>query len=287
MSLPPRPPGLSTPALSRPAREAASVSDDPVTSGRDRIVLSGVTKRFPTLTWPALNHVDLLIERGSFFTVIGPSGAGKSTLLRVLAGLVLPDAGEVSVFGEAPVEAARAKHLGWVPQSPALLPWRTVLENVRLPLEVNKRAGCEERDPEEILARLGLRQATSMLPAHLSGGMRQRVAIARAFAFAPALLLMDEPFGALDEMTREHVAHLLLELWQAERPTVVFVTHSVNEAVVLSDQVAVIGEGKLTAPVDITLPRPRPEGVEDTALFHELAGELRSRLKRAFIATGT
>lgn len=287
MSLPPHPPGLSTPALSRPAREAAPVSDGSITSGRDRIVLSGVTKRFPTLAWPALDHVDLLIERGSFFTVIGPSGAGKSTLLRVLAGLVQPDAGEVSVFGEAPVEAARAKHLGWVPQSPALLPWRTVLENVRLPLEVNKRAGCEERDPEEILARLGLRQATSMLPAHLSGGMRQRVAIARAFAFAPALLLMDEPFGALDEMTREHVAHLLLELWQAERPTVVFVTHSVNEAVVLSDQVAVIGEGKLTAPVDITLPRPRPEGVEDTALFHELAGELRSRLKRAFIATGT
>jgi NitT/TauT family transport system ATP-binding protein len=287
MSLPPHPPGLSTPALSRPAREAAPVSDGSITSGRDRIVLSGVTKRFPTLAWPALNDVDLVIERGSFFTVIGPSGAGKSTLLRVLAGLVQPDAGEVSVFGEAPVEAARAKHLGWVPQSPALLPWRTVLENVRLPLEVNKRAGCEERDPEEILARLGLRQATSMLPAHLSGGMRQRVAIARAFAFAPALLLMDEPFGALDEMTREHVAHLLLELWQAERPTVVFVTHSVNEAVVLSDQVAVIGEGKLTAPVDITLPRPRPEGVEDATLFHELAGELRSRLKRAFIATGT
>ena len=287
MSLPPHPPGLSTPALSRPAPEAAPVSDGSVTNGRDRIVLSGVTKRFPTLASPALNHVDLLIERGSFFTVIGPSGAGKSTLLRVLAGLVQPDAGEVSVFGEAPVEAARAKHLGWVPQSPALLPWRTVLENVRLPLEVNKRAGCEERDPEEILARLGLRQATSMLPAHLSGGMRQRVAIARAFAFAPALLLMDEPFGALDEMTREHVAHLLLELWQAERPTVVFVTHSINEAVVLSDQVAVIGEGKLTAPVDITLPRPRPEGVEDTTLFHELAGELRSRLRRAFIATGT
>ncbi len=228
--------------------------------GPDKIVVTGVTKRFPTLAWPALDHVDLVIERGSFFTVIGPSGAGKSTLLRVLAGLVKPDTGEVSVFGEAPVEASRSKHLGWVPQSPALLPWRTVLENVRLPLEVNKRARCDERDPEAILERLGLGQAKSMLPAHLSGGMRQRVAIARAFAFAPALLLMDEPFGALDEMTREHVAHLLLELWQAERPTVVFVTHSVNEAVVLSDRVVVMGEGKLTAPVDITLPRPRPRG---------------------------
>jgi NitT/TauT family transport system ATP-binding protein len=288
MSLPSDPPGPSTESLSRP------ITETPVAGagrtglyGRDQIVLSGVTKRFPTLAWPALDHVDLVIERGSFFTVIGPSGAGKSTLLRVLAGLVEPDTGGVSVFGEAPVEASRAKHLGWVPQSPALLPWRTVLENVRLPLEVNKRARCDERDPGAILERLGLGQAKSMLPAHLSGGMRQRVAIARAFAFAPALLLMDEPFGALDEMTREHVAHLLLELWQAERPTVVFVTHSVNEAVVLSDRVVVMGEGKLTAPVDITLPRPRPDGIEDTALFHELTGELRSRLKRAFVATPT
>ena len=296
MSSPPDRPSTQTESLSRPDLDATAsglpasglpASGLPASNGRDRIVLSGVTKRFPALAGPALDHVDLVIERGSFFTVIGPSGAGKSTLLRVLAGLVKPDAGEVSVFGEAPAEASRSKHLGWVPQSPALLPWRTVLENVRLPLEVNRRAHCEERDPEQILDRLGLRQAKSMLPAHLSGGMRQRVAIARAFAFAPALLLMDEPFGALDEMTREHVAHLLLELWQAERPTVVFVTHSVNEAVVLSDRVAVIGDGKLTSPLDIALPRPRMEGVEDTAEFHELTGELRSRLRTAFIATGT
>ncbi len=254
---------------------------------RDRIVLSGVSKRFAGLAGPALDNVDLAIGRGSFFTVIGPSGAGKSTLLRVMAGLVVPDSGSVSVFGEAPAEASRAKHIGWVPQSPALLPWRTVLENVRLPLEVNRGARCEARDPEEILARLGLRQARDMLPEQLSGGMRQRVAVARAFAFAPALLLMDEPFGALDEMTREQAAHLLLELWQAERPTVIFVTHSVSEAVVLSDDVTVMGEGKLTPPVGIALPRPRPEGIEDTAQFHELTAELRSRLRKAFVATGT
>jgi NitT/TauT family transport system ATP-binding protein len=287
MSLPSDPPGAQTHSFSVPMLQPTAVSAAPGGLSRDQIVLSGVSKRFPTLPLPALDNVDLVIERGSFFTVIGPSGAGKSTLLRVLAGLVQPDSGQVSVFGEAPVEASRAKHLGWVPQSPALLPWRTVLENVKLPLEVNKRARCEARDPKEILERLGLGQATAMLPAHLSGGMRQRVAIARAFAFAPALLLMDEPFGALDEMTREHVAHLLLELWQTERPTVVFVTHSVTEAVVLSDRVAVIGGGKLTEPVDITLPRPRPEGVEESALFHELTGELRSRLRKAFIATGT
>jgi NitT/TauT family transport system ATP-binding protein len=271
--------------LAFPADQSASTAPGP--DERDRLVLRGVTKRFSALAWPALDDVDLDIDRGSFFTVIGPSGAGKSTLLRVLAGLVTPDSGRVSVFGEAPLEASRAKHLGWVPQSPALLPWRTVLENVRLPLEVNRNARCEARDPEEILARLGLRQARDMLPAHLSGGMRQRVAVARAFAFAPALLLMDEPFGALDEMTREQVAHLLLELWQSERPTVVFVTHSVNEAVVLSDQVAVIGEGKLTPALEIALPRPRPEGIEDTPQFHELVAELRSRLKKAFIATST
>jgi NitT/TauT family transport system ATP-binding protein len=271
------------PATRPLADQVVPAPDGP--GGRDRIVLSGVTKRFPAADGPALDHVDLAIARGSFFTVIGPSGAGKSTLLRVMAGLVAPDSGSVSVFGEAPAEASRAKHLGWVPQSPALLPWRTVLENVRLPLEVNRRARCEARDPEEILTRLGLRQARDLLPEQLSGGMRQRVAVARAFAFAPALLLMDEPFGALDEMTREQAAHLLLELWQAERPTVIFVTHSVSEAVVLSDEVAVMGVGKLTPSLGITLPRPRPEGIEDTAPFHELTTELRSRLKKAFVAT--
>ncbi len=249
-------------------------------------MLAGVAKRFPKSATSALDGVNLAIKRGSFFTVIGPSGAGKSTLLRVLAGLVEPDSGEVSVFGEPPAEASRQKHLGWVPQSPALLPWRSVIDNVRLPLQVNRQARCEERDPEQLLARLGLTGAAHLLPAQLSGGMRQRVAIARAFAFAPALLLMDEPFGALDEITREHVAHLLLELWQAERPTVVFVTHSVSEAVVLSDQVSVMGSGKVSAPVDITLPRPRPQGIEDTAEFHELQRELRHKLREAFGAQG-
>jgi len=250
----------------------------------DWIVLSKVSKRFPKVVSPALDEVDLAIRRGSFFTVIGPSGVGKSTLLRVLAGLAMPDSGEVSVFGEPPAEASRRKHLGWVPQSPALLPWRSVLDNVKLPLQLNRRAECQPRDPERILALLGLSEARDRLPAQLSGGMRQRVAIARAFAFAPAVLLMDEPFGALDEITREHVAHLLLDLWQAERPTVVFVTHSVSEAVVLSDEVSVMKQGKLGPPVEIALPRPRPEGIEDTDAFHDLERELRRRLREAFAA---
>ncbi len=276
------------PTASRPAgpKPTAMPAVPEPAQAQDWIVLSGVTKRFPNVGTPALDEVDLAIPRGSFFTVIGPSGAGKSTLLRVLAGLAKPDAGEVFIFGEPPAEASRRKHLGWVPQSPALLPWRSVLDNVRLPLQVNRRAPCQPRDPERILALLGLGETLDRLPAQLSGGMRQRVAIARAFAFAPAVLLMDEPFGALDEMTREHVAHLLLELWQAERPTVVFVTHSVGEAVVLSDQVSVMGKGKLSEPVDIALPRPRPEGIEDTEAFHGLQRELRARLREAFAAPG-
>jgi NitT/TauT family transport system ATP-binding protein len=275
--------------MSSPPGPLGPPSADPtgVSGPEDKIVLSGVTKQFTTMNWPALDHVDLAIERGSFLTVIGPSGAGKSTLLRALAGLVKPDSGQVSVFGEPPWEASRSKHLGWVPQSPALLPWRTVRENVRLPLQLNRRARCEARDPEEILGRLGLSHALDLLPAQLSGGMRQRVAIARAFAFAPRLLLMDEPFGALDEMTREHVAHLLLELWQAERPTVVFVTHSVTEAVILSDRVTVMGKGKLAEPLAIGLARPRPEGIEDTAEFHRFARELRGQLREAFGASGS
>lgn len=246
-------------------------------------MLSKVTKTFPGAPTPVLDRIDLTIEAGSFFTIIGPSGAGKSTLLRVLAGLTQPTSGEVSVFGEPPSVASRAKHLGWVPQSPALLPWRSVIDNVRLPLQVNRKAAVNAMDPERLLDVLGLGAARDLLPEQLSGGMRQRVALARAFAFRPKLLLMDEPFGALDEMTREHAGHLLLELWQEERRTVVFVTHSVAEAVVLSDRVAVIGGGNLADPVEITLERPRHEGIEDTEAFQKLCTRLRSQLRAAYI----
>ncbi|MGC8628208.1 MAG: ABC transporter ATP-binding protein [Acidimicrobiales bacterium] len=250
----------------------------------EQILLEGVSKTFLGSVKPALRHIDLVVNRGDFYTIIGPSGAGKSTLLRILAGLLQPDAGRVSIFGETPRDASRSKHLGWVPQAPALLPWRNVLDNVRLPLQVNRRAGERGLDPMDILARLGLEGAAKLLPAQLSGGMRQRVAIARAFAIAPSLLLMDEPFAALDELTRESVAHQLLELWQDERRTVVFVTHSVTEAVMLSDRVAVMGDGALSSAFEVPLPRPRAAGVEDTEEFQELVRLLRAQLKVAWFA---
>jgi NitT/TauT family transport system ATP-binding protein len=272
-------------AFTPSSTDSGATTTDRAATSEDQIIVSGVGKSYPASPAPVLDGIDLEIAAGSFFTIIGPSGAGKSTLLRVLAGLTPPTKGSVSVFGEPPSQASRAKHLGWVPQSPALLPWRTVLDNVRLPLQVNKKTATNPMDPDRLLSVLGLAGAKRMLPSQLSGGMRQRVALARAFAFRPRLLLMDEPFGALDEMTREHVGHLLLELWQEERRTVVFVTHSVAEAVVLSDRVAVMGGGKLGPAVDITLPRPRPEGIEDTEHFQQLCTRLRSQLRTAYAST--
>jgi NitT/TauT family transport system ATP-binding protein len=239
----------------------------------------------------ALEGITMSVERGRFVTLIGPSGCGKTTLLRVVAGLTEADAGEVSIFGES-VGAARAnKHIGFVPQSPALLPWRTVLDNVRLPLQVNRRAGERHpgavRDPEAILESFGLGGVLDKRPAQLSGGMQQRVAIARAFAFDPALLLMDEPFSALDELTREVLRHELLDLWGAHRKTVLFVTHSVAEAVVLSDAIVVMSAqpGRILSVVEVDLPRPRGELVELTDGFRELERRVRLALRGGWDAT--
>ncbi|MDA8290830.1 MAG: ABC transporter ATP-binding protein [Actinomycetota bacterium] len=251
----------------------------------DGLVLRGVTKRYrsgrdETL---AIDEVSVSVARGEFVTIIGPSGCGKSTVLRVAAGLVEADSGEVSVFGEDVRAACANKHIGFVPQSPALLPWRTVLENVRLPLQVNRRASAAApaRDPAEILAAFGLGGALDRRPSQLSGGMQQRVAIARAFAFDPAVLLMDEPFSALDELTREVIRYELLDLWNTRRTTVLFVTHSVAEAVALSDSVVVMSPspGRVRAVVPVELPRPRDEHVELTDEFRAIERQVRSELR--------
>ena len=252
----------------------------------DGLLLSHVAKDYLTGkgTVHAIEDVSLQVPRGQFLTLIGPSGCGKSTLLRIIAGLEIPNRGSVSIFGESVQRARENKHIGFVPQSLALLPWRSVLDNVYLPLEVNKKAGdsgAMKRDPEEILVAFGLGDVLHKRPAELSGGMRQRVAIARAFAFEPAVLLMDEPFSSLDELTSETLRHELLAFWQTHRTTVVFVTHSVTEAVVLSDEVAVMtkGPGRLQEVVRVELSRPRGDLVELSQSCRESEAAVRLALR--------
>lgn len=247
------------------------------------LVVDAVTKTYGESGTIALQGISLDISAGQFITVIGPSGCGKSTLLRIIAGLERQDFGTVSIFGESVDRAREHKHIGYVPQSLALLPWRSVLENVRLVLEVGRRVDgrAGERDPAEILRAFGLGEVLDRRPAELSGGMRQRVAIARAFALSPAVLLMDEPFSSLDEITSEVLRHELLTLWQNNRTTVVFVTHSVSEAVLLSDAVVVISPapGEIREIIPVDLPRPRNNLVELTGAFHELETRVRLSLR--------
>jgi NitT/TauT family transport system ATP-binding protein len=229
-----------------------------------------------------LHDVDLTIRRGEFVSVIGPSGCGKSTLLKVVAGLVEADDGSITIHGAPQREAAKDKLIGLVPQSPALLPWRTVLDNVRLPVAINPRANGDRvlRDPEELLASFGLEAAVHLYPGQLSGGMQQRVAIARAFAFDPAILLMDEPFSALDEMNRDKQRLGLLDFWQSNRKSVLFVTHSVPEAIMLSDRIVVMAAhpGRIAEIIDVDLPRPRGEAAYATDAFRDLEGRVRASL---------
>jgi NitT/TauT family transport system ATP-binding protein len=248
------------------------------------VIFEHVSKRFGNAESGtlALADITLAVPRGQFVTLIGPSGCGKTTLLRIAAGLTIADSGEVAIFGETVDAATINKHIGFVPQAPALLPWRSVLENVRLPLQVNRRKQSSElRDPVEILAAFGLGHVLDMRPAQLSGGMQQRVAIARAFAFDPPLLLMDEPFSALDEFTREVLRHELLEVWERDQKTVIFVTHSVTEAVLLSDIVVVMSAqpGQIRAVVPVELARPRGDEIELTSNFIEVERRVRAELR--------
>ena len=232
----------------------------------------------------ALRDCSLSVARGEFVALIGPSGCGKSTVLRLAAGLLTADAGEVTIFGEDPASARREKRIGYVPQSPALLPWRSVLANVAFPHEVNRRAPARTvRAPEEVLGALGLGDVLHRHPAELSGGMQQRVAIARAFSFGPDVLLMDEPFSAVDEMTRETLRHELLALWQADRRTVLFVTHSVTEAVVLADRILVLSQrpGRVHAEVPVDLERPRAGELEGSPEVAVVEREVRRALRSA------
>ncbi|HUS82132.1 MAG TPA: ABC transporter ATP-binding protein [Dehalococcoidia bacterium] len=250
----------------------------------------GLTKTFRNngRTLTALADVSLSVVAGEFVAVIGPSGCGKTTLLRAIGGLLAPTSGSVRIGGESPTVAGRAKQVGYVFQDASLLPWRTVIQNVRLPLEVNRRSRASTHlRPERLLELMRLEEFRDYYPRQLSGGMQQRVALARTLVFDPLLLLMDEPFGALDEITRESMRYELLRIWQSpltnggRRKTVIFVTHSIAEAVLLADRVVVLtgAPGRVRAVVEIDLPRPRTEATEASDEFRRYATELRSLLR--------
>ena len=231
---------------------------------------------------PALASTNLGIRAGELLSLIGPSGCGKSTLLRIAGGLLVPSGGSVSVDGRPPREAQREKRIGVVFQDPALLPWRTVRGNVALALEVNGGGRAPDRTLVESVIRLvGLAGYEEYHPHQLSGGMRQRVALARALAPRPGILLMDEPFGALDDITRAEMREELLRIREASSATVLFVTHSIADAVLLSDRVAVMDgpPGRIRRVIDIDLPRPRSGALEDTAACHDAVRTLRSALR--------
>ena len=229
----------------------------------------------------ALSNVDLAIEPGEFVSLIGPSGCGKTTLLRVIADLEHITSGSVLVNGVSPHDARLARAYGYVFQAPALFPWRTVLGNVKLPLQIQGRPAAEcEAIAREQLARVGLSGFESKFPWQLSGGMQQRASIARALSFEPRILMMDEPFGALDEITRDRLNEQLQQLWQRERRTVVFVTHSIAEAVYLSTRIVVMSPrpGRIVRTITSTLPDERHLGLRDSVEFTEMAHAVREAL---------
>lgn len=231
----------------------------------------------------ALKDATLAIQPGEFVSLIGPSGCGKTTLLRLMADLGTPTSGELRIGGKTPAQARLAREYGYVFQAPALMEWRTVLQNVMLPLDVmNRPKATRETRAREMLDLVGLTGFEGRYPHQLSGGMQQRVSIARALAFDPTLLLMDEPFGALDEITREKLNGELLRLWQETRKTVVFVTHGITEAVFLSTRVVVMTArpGKIEGVVDIDLPYPRTQETRESPRFFELATQVRELLRR-------
>jgi NitT/TauT family transport system ATP-binding protein len=247
--------------------------------------ISGVDKVFGTRdkgSTVALSGIDLDIAPGEFVSLIGPSGCGKSTLLRVIGDLVQPTRGSVQVNGKTAEQARLDRDYGMVFQAPVLFDWRSVEDNVKLPLEIlGKDKAYRARRAREMLDLVELGDFTKHMPYQLSGGMQQRVAIARALSFEPRILLMDEPFGALDEMTRERMNDEVLRIWEQTATTVVFVTHSIPEAVYLSTRVVVMSArpGRITKIVDVDLPRPRNDEVRESERYFQRITEVREALR--------
>ena len=247
------------------------------------VELKGVTKQFARGNTVALQNIDLTIEAGEFVSLIGPSGCGKSTLLRTIGDLVEPTSGTIVVNGKPAEQARRDRDYGIVFQDPVLYDWRTVAKNIALPLEMLSwdRAKRVAR-VQEMMELVELTGFEGHHPWQLSGGMQQRVSIARALSFSPALLLMDEPFGALDEMTRERLNTELLRIWQETSSTIVFVTHSIAEAVFLSTRVVVMSArpGRIAAIIDVDLKQPRTAETREDPRYFELVTEVREALAR-------
>jgi NitT/TauT family transport system ATP-binding protein len=246
------------------------------------VEIAGVTKTFPQGNVTALQDIDLQLEPGEFVSLIGPSGCGKSTLLRVIGDLIEPTSGRVTINGKPAHQARLDRDYGIVFQDAVLFDWRTVAKNIALPLEMLgwDRAKRKAR-VDEMIELVELAGFENHHPWQLSGGMQQRVSIARALSFEPALLLMDEPFGALDEMTRERLNLELLSIWQQLRSTVVFVTHSISEAVFLSTRVVVMSPrpGRVAGIVSIDLPYPRTVVTREAPRFFELVTQVRELLR--------
>lgn len=253
----------------------------------DPILIEDVGITFDTASGPvtALSGVSVQLDAGSFTSLLGPSGCGKSTLLRLISDLLEPTSGRIAVLGESPQDARVSRMLGFVFQDAALLPWRNALENILLPLEIGpgKISDDDRQRALDLLALVGLEGRGGSLPSQLSGGQRQRVSIARALITRPKVLLMDEPFGALDEITRDRLNEELLRIWQLTNTTIVFVTHSISEAVFLSQRVVVMSAqpGRISEVHDIHLPGERSRATRSLPEFAEYETQLRRALEGA------
>ena len=230
----------------------------------------------------ALKDIDLHIQPGEFVSLVGVSGCGKSTLMRLIAGLQTATQGGVWLDGQPPAAARAAKQIGWMAQQAALLPWRTVRENVQLAQKINPQTGQDTPDPDSLLNMVGLADFADAYPLTLSGGMQQRAALARTLATGAAVWLMDEPFAALDELTRELLAGELLQIWRQFRPTVLWITHNLHEAIRLSDRVVVLTPRPGTIAGEIAVPLPRPR--DDTSIaFQDLLRQARTLLRQEVV----
>ncbi len=249
----------------------------------EQIVIRGLHKRYQSgrKVHTALHDVNLTIRSGEFVSLLGPSGCGKTTLLKIIGGLVARSGGDVSIDGEGVDRALKARKFGFVFQDPTLLPWRNVLSNASLLLDITGQRE-QQASVEQLLAVVGLKGFEGFYPSQLSGGMKQRVALARALALGPEILLMDEPFAALDAITRDRMGEELLRIWDGNR-TVVFVTHSIPEAVLLSDRVVVLSArpGRIRADVAIEMPRPRSAESRHSIEFADYEAELRTYIEEA------